>query len=122
MPMHDDTTCARCKRVGPKFGRVNDAFLEPAWACTIIKDGKEQTEPTPFVDATDAEVRAVPLCRSLRRRCGDGGGGGDGDGKDFNNVPGQDFWVAPADKVDLAALAALYEKWGWDATLYDGAE
>ena len=42
--------------------------------------------------------------------------------KDFNNVPGQDFWVAPADKVDLAALAALYEKWGWDATLYDGAE
>ena len=24
--------------------------------------------------------------------------------------------------VDLAALAALYEKWGWDATLYDGAE
>ena len=41
--------------------------------------------------------------------------------KDFN-VPGQDFWVAPADKVDLAALAALYEKWGWDATLYDGAE
>ena len=40
----------------------------------------------------------------------------------FNNVPGQDFWVAPADKVDLAALAALYEKWGWDATLYDGAE
>ena len=42
--------------------------------------------------------------------------------KDFNNVPGQDFWVAPADKVDLAALAALYEKWGWEATLYDGAE
>jgi hypothetical protein len=42
--------------------------------------------------------------------------------KDFNNVAGQDFWVAPAEKVDLAALAALYEKWGWDATLYDGAE
>ena len=38
------------------------------------------------------------------------------------HTPGQDFWVAPADKVDLAALAALYEKWGWDATLYDGAE
>ena len=30
--------------------------------------------------------------------------------------------MAPAEKVDLAALAALYEKWGWDATLYDGAE
>ena len=30
--------------------------------------------------------------------------------------------MAPAEKVDLAALAALYEKWGWDAMLYDGAE
>jgi len=28
----------------------------------------------------------------------------------------------PVHKVDLNALAALYEKWGWDATLYDGAE
>ena len=45
-----------------------------------------------------------------------------GQRRHFNNVAGQDFWVAPAEKVDLAALAALYEKWGWDATLYDGAE
>ena len=73
MPMHNDSKCARCKRVGDKFGRDNDAFLEPAHAWTWKdRNGKVHTEPTPFVGATDAEVRAVahaPRQHPLPRLC-----------------------------------------------------
>jgi len=42
--------------------------------------------------------------------------------ENFNGVEGQDNWVAPADQTDLDALGALFDEWGWEATLYDGAE
>lgn len=42
--------------------------------------------------------------------------------RDFNGIPGADYWVAPATGLDTEALAALLDDWGWAATIYDGAD
>ena len=42
--------------------------------------------------------------------------------RDFNGIPGADYWVAPAANLDTEALAAMLDDWGWAATIYDGAD
>lgn len=42
--------------------------------------------------------------------------------RDFNGIPGADYWVAPAAGLDTEALAALLDDWGWTPTIFDGAD
>jgi hypothetical protein len=32
----------------------------------------------------------------------------------------QNHWVAPAEGLDLDALTALFDQWGWNVTIFDG--